>query len=130
MEPLIFDTTFLIDFARERKHGKAGAHLFLDRHLEHEAYIPAIVIGEFGEGFESTDDRVYRSVIGSFEILPVTEEVATIYASITRHLRRAGLLIGSNDLWIAATSLSVEFTLVTRNRDHFARVPDLRVQTY
>jgi len=47
-----------------------------------------------------------------------------------RSLRSQGLLIGSNDLWIAATALHHEGRLVTRKLEHFARVPDIQLAPY
>jgi|GEM_PF-2226411 len=47
MEGLVFDTTFLIDFQRERKRGKAGAHEFLARNQECVAYSSEL-LGKIG----------------------------------------------------------------------------------
>jgi predicted nucleic acid-binding protein len=41
-----------------------------------------------------------------------------------------GTLIGSNDLWIAATALEHSLPLVTRDIDHFRRIPDLQLIGY
>ncbi|MBT8396938.1 MAG: type II toxin-antitoxin system VapC family toxin [Gemmatimonadetes bacterium] len=49
------------------------------------------------------------------------------YGQTFRYLKHNGLLIGANDLWIAATAIGHDFPLVTRNTDHFRRVPGLRV---
>lgn len=46
------------------------------------------------------------------------------------HLRDNGNLIGANDLWIAATGLAYEMPVVTRNVEHFKRVPGLEVESY
>lgn len=40
------------------------------------------------------------------------------------------MLIGSNDLWIAATTVANEMSLVTRNQIHFSRVPGIEVVVY
>ena len=47
-----------------------------------------------------------------------------------RYLSTNGLLIGANDLWIAAIAIRHEVELVTRNARHFRRVPGLRVDTH
>ena len=66
----------------------------------------------------------------SFELLSVTRAVADIYADLARALRSKGKLIGSNDLWIAATALEREMALVTRNTAEFSRVPALKIKGY
>ena len=131
MEALIFDTTFLIDFQRERNASVQGpAHEFLLQNKDACAFLPAIVYGEFGEGFENLSDPRFLSLIESFQLLPVTREIATNYSGITRNLRQSGRLIGNNDLWIAATAIHENLPLVTRNLDHFARVPGIQLRSY
>ncbi len=131
MEALIFDTTFLIDFQRERNAGSEGpAHGFLRENAEAYALLPAIAYGEFAEGFKDLGSAAFLSLVESFELLPVNREVAGIYAEITRTLRGTGRIIGANDLWIAATALREDRPLVTRNLDHFARVPGIQLRSY
>ena len=130
MESLIFDTTFLIDFQRERSGVRGGAHEFLDAHAEAVAYLPITAYGEFAEGFADRTDAAFLSVVESFELMPVTRTVADVYAHIVRGLRSRGRLIGTNDLWIAATALEKGWPLVTRNTEDFARVPELKLRSY
>lgn len=130
MEPLIFDTTFLIDFQRERSGVRGGAHEFLEAHAEAVAYLPITAYAEFAEGFSNRTDPAFLSVVESFELLPVTRAVADRYADVARALRARGKLIGANDLWIAAAALDREMTLVTRNTADFSRVPGLTIKGY
>lgn len=130
MEALIFDTTFLIDFQRERRAGEGRAHAFLAAHTESLALLPVTAYGEFAEGFERLDDPNFLQMVDSFEILPITEAVAAKYAAVTRKLRSRGNLIGANDLWIAAIALEQQLPLVTRNVEHFSRVAGLAVRGY
>jgi len=130
MEGLIFDTSFLIDFQRERKRGRAGAHDFLAQHQESVVYLSLTAYGEFAEGFDDLTDRTFLSMVGAFELCPITREVAETYSRICRDLRMQGQLIGSNDLWIAATALEQNLPLVTRNLDHFSRVEGLVLRSY
>ena len=130
MEPLIFDTTFLIDFQRERSGSRGGAHAFLEDHADAVAYLPMTAYGEFAEGFPNRTDPAFLSVVESFELLPVTRAVADRYADVARALRARGKLIGSNDLWIAAAALEKEMALVTRNAADFSRVPGLKIKSY
>ncbi|MEI6072443.1 MAG: type II toxin-antitoxin system VapC family toxin [Verrucomicrobiae bacterium] len=130
MDALIFDTTFLIDFQRERRSGAGRAHEFLQAHAESLAFLPVTAYGEFAEGFESLEDPNFLHVVDSFEILPVTEAVARIYARLARKLRAKGRLIGANDLWIAASAIEKRLPLVTRNLDHFSRLSGVEVRSY
>ncbi|MFT5473906.1 MAG: tRNA(fMet)-specific endonuclease VapC, partial [Kiritimatiellia bacterium] len=52
------------------------------------------------------------------------------YSELFADLRRRNKLIGPNDLWIAAATLSLGLPLLTRNTDEFKRVPDLDVIDY
>ena len=130
MEYLIFDTTFLIDFQRERKVARGGAHSFLEAHADAIAFLPITAYGEFAEGFANRTDPAFLSVVESFELLPVTRQVANTYAKITRDLRSKGLLIGANDLWIAASAIEHKHPLVTRNTLDFSRIPGLELRFY
>jgi tRNA(fMet)-specific endonuclease VapC len=49
---------------------------------------------------------------------------------VSRDLKGAGLHIGDNDVWIAATALAHGLPLVSLNARHFGRVPGLQVLEY
>ena len=130
MESLIFDTTFLIDFQRERQVGQGVAHSFLEAHADAIAFLPMTAYGEFAEAFTNRTDPAFLSMVESFELLPVTREVANTYAKITRELRAKGRLIGSNDLLIAASAIEKKLPLVTRNILDFSRISGLELRSY
>jgi tRNA(fMet)-specific endonuclease VapC len=130
MESLIFDTTFLIDFQRERRTSPGAAHSFLEVHSEAIAYLPITAYGEFAEGFASRTDSIFLSMVESFELVPITRAIADTYAQITRRLRAKGRLIGANDLWIAASALQKNIPLVTRNAAEFSRIEGLEIRFY
>lgn len=130
MESLIFDTTFLIDLQRERKFKIGTAQHFLRNNINYPIFISVVAFGEYGEGFASQTDPVFRSVIVHFEILPLTEQTGSIYSLLIRELRAEGKLIGTNDLWTASVALEYGFPLVTKNRVHFARIPGLQIRSY
>jgi len=62
--------------------------------------------------------------------MPSTPEVSWQYGQSFRHLQGSGRLIGSNDLWVAATGLTYRLPVVTRNVEHFRRVPGLEAESY
>ena len=57
---------------------------------------------------------------------PVRESAGDQYARIKLESQQAGLVLDENDLWIAATTVSLGATLVSRDTD-FKRVEGLHV---
>jgi predicted nucleic acid-binding protein len=66
-------------------------------------------------------------LLAQLEAVPITEQVARVHAEIWALLAGRGAVIGSHDLWIAATALAHGFGVATRNARDFGRVPGLRV---
>ena len=66
-------------------------------------------------------------LLGQLEALAITEPVARVHAEVWAQLAAKGVVIGSHDLWIAATALAHGFGVATRNDRDFRRVPGLRV---
>ena len=107
---ILVDTTFLIDLQRsDRNERHQAAAAWLKEHPEVEISIPTIVLGEFAEGFESTEHPVIEHYRTSHRILEVDESVAMIYARVSSDLRKKGASIGANDTWIAATAFVDHF---------------------
>lgn len=128
---LILETTFLVDLEREHLRGTAtGAVEYLQRHSGTRLYLPAIVAGELAAGASLTERPRWEAFLAPFFLLPVTPDVAWEFGRIARHLRQVGQSIGTNDVWIAATALAHRMPVVTRNGEHFRRVPHLEVETY
>ena len=132
MDRLALDTSFLIDLQNEhRGRGEpAGAIALLRAHDSSELLLPSVALGEYLEGFADPNSNAAQALVAPLRILDVTEDVARVYASVARLLRDAGQLIGANDLWIACTAKAAVVPVVTRNVEHFRRVPDLDVVAY
>lgn len=128
---LSLDTSFLIDLQREKASGEPGAaHTLLEQDPEVELFVSAVALGEFAEGFDDPDHPVLRMVRELHVLLPVDEGTALAYGRITRELRSDDRSIGSNDLWIAATSLRHRLPLATADAAGFGRVRGLDVVAY
>ncbi len=129
-EPLILETTFLIDLEREAGRGRGAAQSLLELHGENLLYITPTIAGELAAGSSIQDRERWAAFISPFIVLPLTDDVAWHYGQTYRYLRVNGLLIGANDLWIAATGIAYGMPVVTRNVSHFRRVPGLDVLSY
>jgi predicted nucleic acid-binding protein len=129
---LSVDTSFLIDLQRERSRGETAgpAHRPLASAPDAELALSVVALGEFAEGFANAEHPVVRIVREQHTLLSVDEETALIYAGLVRDLRRRGELIGTNDLWIAASSLRHGLPVLTGNVDHFGRIEGLEVVSY
>jgi tRNA(fMet)-specific endonuclease VapC len=64
------------------------------------------------------------------EVLPFDKDAAMAYGDVRSDLEKRGLIIGGNDLLIAAHALSLNLTLVTNNDREFGRVNGLRIENW
>ena len=102
---------------------------------EGELGVTAITAGEllFGGMHSShppTDLERTERLLGWLRIAPFTLVAAHHYAVIREYLTQRGMIIGPNDLLIAATALAENATLVTNNVREFSRVPGLSVENW
>ena len=97
--------------------------------------IPSIVKAELLHGAEKSikrDENLAKitSFLLPFEIIPFDDESAGYYGRIKASLERAGMLIGPNDLIIAAVALAKNAILVTKNTNEFSRVKGLQLEDW
>lgn len=131
MAALILETTFLVDLERERRRNGGGpAHELLERHAGDRLFVTFTVAGELAAGTSLAERGSWETFLAPFHVLPCTRDVCWEYGKAFRHLQQNGLLIGSNDLWIAATALAHGMAVVTANAGQFRRVPELEVLAY
>lgn len=89
--------------------------------------IPVIVLGEFRYGIASSRHRrAYEDWLdehlADFDVLPVTSQTTTFYATVRQSLKRLGKPVPANDAWIAALALEHGLPVVSRDA-HFDAVP-------
>lgn len=125
---LIADTNLVIAMEREERRGEAGpAHRFLEAHVADRFFITFTVSGELACGDSGSAEADWRTLCDPYGMIGWTPAVSLIYGRIFGALRKRGELIGTNDLWIAATALAHGMPVVTGNHAEFERVPDLSV---
>jgi tRNA(fMet)-specific endonuclease VapC len=108
----------------------------LGRALRRHAHLalPAIALGEFRYGIASSRHRrAYEDWLNEhltdFDILSVTVETTTFYASVRQSLKRIGRPIPANDAWIAALALEHGMPVLSRD-EHFDVVPQVVRSTW
>ena len=97
----------------------------------------SVVVGELLFGVERSDP-VHRANTGvrvdqlrqQFTSLPFDDAAAERYGRLRADLTARGLLIGGNDMLIAAIALTNGCTLVTHNTAEFSRVAGLVIEDW
>lgn len=92
--------------------------------------ISLMTYGEIYEGVYSGRDpraaeRDFLAFLRRVDVLPISRSVLKRFARLRGHLRARGQLIPDPDLIIAATALEYNLAVVTGNRRHFGRIPEL-----
>jgi len=68
-----------------------------------------------------------HAALGPVLVLPVTHGAADVAAGANRYLARRGQAIAVPDTLIAGVRIAHGLPLLTRNREHFSRVPGLEL---
>ncbi len=128
---VIFDTSVLIGLER--------ASSGLDQYVlgrEDEAFgISAITISELLHGVHRADSekrRIVRAafvekIIELFPVFPFDLTASRIYAGIWANLAKIGKVVGAHDLIIAATCISLGFSLATLDLRDYSLIEGLRI---
>jgi len=128
---VLFDTSVLISFGRGSSN--------LDRYIlgrEDEAFgISAITVSELLHGVYRADSekrRIVRAafvekIIEVFPVFPFDLSAARVYAGIWAGLANKGKFAGAHDLIIAATCISLGFSLTTLDLRDYGLIEGLNI---
>jgi predicted nucleic acid-binding protein len=120
---LILDTSVLIDLEHELADRRLGAvRTFLGQHRSEAFACTSVTVGELAAG---APEGAVRILLRRLRRLPLTEAIAYRAGELDRALGQAGMRLGENDNWIAATALHHAATLVFADAD-FGRVLRLK----
>jgi tRNA(fMet)-specific endonuclease VapC len=99
-------------------------------------FLPVIVYGELYFGFKkgtrfSENIRIFKAFINQFnlELIEINQDIAERFAEILLYLKNKGKPIPSNDIWIAASTMSIGGVLLT-NDAHFLDLPQIQVEYF
>ena len=99
-----------------------------------EIFVSSIVMGELYYGARKSN-RVQENIARLDEfaannvVLSCDHETARQYGQLKDKLRRKGRPIPENDIWVAATTLQYNLTLITRDA-HFSEVESLKIEMW
>ncbi len=100
-----------------------------------QVYVSSVVLGELYFGAYGSPTRPEAAVADvetverTIVALPADTTTARIYSRIKHDLKRRGLTMPDNDLWIAATAIQYDLKLAARDA-HFDWVTGLRVEQW
>jgi tRNA(fMet)-specific endonuclease VapC len=125
----LIDTHWIASYLNGRTE---AVNLFASIEQEDLA-ISQVTYGEIYEGIYVGQDpqryeRAFREVLRAVDVFPLTQTIWRRFARLRGELRQQGQLIADLDLLIAATALQHDCLLLTRNRRHFERIPQLQLQ--
>jgi tRNA(fMet)-specific endonuclease VapC len=124
------DTDVLIDFLRQSKPGTRAYEHWRSKGTVAITSITAFEL-LFGARQSKLRQKRYdeaQSLIGQqHHVFPFNEPAADKASEIGTELRRLGRSIEIRDLFNASICVSRNIPILTRNRDHYSRVADLRV---
>jgi len=127
----LLDTNILSDLVRQPQ----GAVARRIAEAGEETICTSIIVAaelRFGaekSGSDKLGDQV-DLILSAIEILPLESPADREYGKLRHYLSRNGMLIGPNDLLIAAQALCAGLIVVTANTGEFSRVPDLKVENW
>jgi predicted nucleic acid-binding protein len=124
----LLDTDWVIQALGRRE----PAARTLQRLTGSRIYVSYVTLGEVYErAFTSANPQAhlvgFRHFLSAYRPLDLDDPIMERFAETRAYLRKRGQSIADFDLLIAATALHHDLTLLTFNRHHFERIPDLEL---
>jgi len=103
-----------------------------------DVFISVVTVSELLHGVYRAIDHQVRerrsrwveNVIQRFEILLIDLDTARVHAKLWAELLSQGTPVGSHDLWLAATCMTHDLSVLTANARDFDRVSGLLVERW
>ena len=130
----LLDTNVLSELVRKRPD--AGVMTRIQALTYEDTFASIVTLFELRYGAMRREDatefwtRIQQQIVIATQWLPADVEVAQRAGDITASLERVGQSIGTEDIFIGATALQHNLTMVSRNAGHFSRIPGLRVENW
>jgi tRNA(fMet)-specific endonuclease VapC len=128
----LLDTNICI-YIRQKKSPEVLARF--DEVQAGEAAMSIITHGELLYGAERSQNRegarrILSEVVTWIPVLSLPDEAAEEYGRVRANLEARGIMIGTNNLWIAAHAKVAGLTLVTNNEKEFRRISGLKIENW
>jgi predicted nucleic acid-binding protein len=123
MEKVVADTDIIIDFLRTNK-GLLPKLRKLQEEGVLEIYISSITVMELFAGeMKSTQRKMLDELLVYFKVISFDDDIARFAG---REKKGKKLQIQLSDFIIGITSIYLQTTLATRNKEHFRGIPKIK----
>ena len=124
----LLDTDWIINLLA----GKQDAEERIQHLDPEEIVISLVTVAEISESaFQYANPEAhihtFRAFFRHFQLLNLNLPIVEKFAEIRSYLRRRGELISDFDMLLGATALHHDLTVLTYNKRHFERIPDLKL---
>jgi tRNA(fMet)-specific endonuclease VapC len=132
MPAVLLDTNAISDLMMDHPKVRARLPACTDPILTSTIALGEIRYGlnrlPLGKKRTDLENRALRTLLG-IPIEQVAQPISDEFGRLNASLEGQGINLGDNDLWIAATALSLSYTLITRD-SIFIRIPGLQVEDW
>jgi predicted nucleic acid-binding protein len=101
--------------------------------ISHLVNISVVTIGEIvygflkGNRFDKNNAILNKFLTNQYvNIVKINKEIAYLYAQIFFQNRKNGIPVPINDIWIAASAIETNSTLITYDK-HFLKIPKVKL---
>ncbi len=122
---VLIDTSIVIEHLRKRNKQKSILFKIIENY---EIVLSSISVFELYAG--ATDHRKrldIENILSAVEVIPFTSAIALRAAQVYLFLRKTNNVLDIRDIFIGATALTFNLPLLTLNRSHFKRIPELEL---
>lgn len=123
-DKLLIDTSILIDHLRKSQKDRT---LFYQLSLRFDYVISVVTEFEFAVGFSVNNRQFGEALLAQLSTLTFDSACAQTAIYLNQQLKASNQLIAVPDLFIAATALTYDLTLLTLNHKHFSRIIQLKL---
>ncbi|MEM2134954.1 MAG: type II toxin-antitoxin system VapC family toxin [Candidatus Freyarchaeota archaeon] len=131
---IMLDTDVIIDYLKRKPQPEAVEIFDKIDERQYEAYVSAVTVFEIYRGARLSPKpekamREANTLFSHTKILSFDEQSAIEASEIHVQLEKKGLHLEIRDVFIGAQAKIAKLILVTKNKKHFERIPELKLST-
>ena len=126
----------ILDTSAYSAYMRGNSEIKLSIQQADEIFLNPVILGELLAGFiMGKSQKKNRVILEEFlssprvKVIDIDEETSERYAVIINHLRKEGIPIPTNDLWISASAMQHGLKVLTTD-SHYLKVPQIITEYY